>query len=564
MFGTIRKHQTWLWAIIITLTIISFVIFFSPVTRMDRGRGAARLGSINGQSISEEQYVHAQRDVTLQFFFMSGGRWPDQDARQMGFDAERETYQWLMLQQKAEQLGIHPNTEVVARVARDMVSNFQRSGVSSPQVFLTDVLQPHGLTAADFERFVRRYLSIQQLIATIGMAGRLVPPEDLKSFYTRERQELQTEAVMLNASNYVAQVKMDPALVSRFYSNRLADFRIPERVQIRYIEYPLTNFYAAAEEELMKTNLNEVVDMNLQRLGTNFVQFGATPEEAKAKIRTELIRNRGLNEARRRANEFATHLLEVEPARPENLELVAATNGVTVKTSAPFDRKDGPKELEIGANAANFANAAFALSPTNDLFAGPLVGQNGAYVIGFDKRIPSEIPPYDQIQSKVEQAFKDYEAASLARTAGIEGHQKITNSVAQGKTFEAAAKEAGLNAIKLPPFSMSSRTLPDLDSHVNLNDLKQLAFSTEAGKISPFQSTADGGFILHVVGRIPVDEAKYNSDLAAFKNYVRQSRQTEAFNLWFSKEASQALRDTPIGQPRPAPSMGAPSGASKS
>jgi hypothetical protein len=64
----------------------------------------------------------------------------------------------------------------------------------------------------------------------------------------------------------------------------------------------------------MKTNLNEVVDMNLQRLGTNFVQFGATPEEAKAKIRTELIRNRGLNEARRRANEFATHLLEVEPA----------------------------------------------------------------------------------------------------------------------------------------------------------------------------------------------------------------------------------------------------------
>jgi hypothetical protein len=99
---------------------------------------------------------------------------------------------------------------------------------------------------------------------------------------------------------------------------------------------------------------------------------------------------------------------------------------------------------------------------------------------------------------------------------------------------------------------------------VNLNDLKQLAFSTEAGKISPFQSTADGGFILHVVGRIPVDEAKYNSDLAAFKNYVRQSRQTEAFNLWFSKEASQALRDTPIGQPRPAPSMGAPSGASKS
>jgi hypothetical protein len=560
MFGTIRKHQTWLWAIIITLTIISFVIFFSPVTRMDRGRGTVRLGSISGHAISEEQYIHAQRDVTLQFFFMSGGRWPDQDSRQMGFDSERETYQWLMLQQKAEQLGIHPSTEVVARVARDMISNFQRSGVSSPQVFLTDVLQPHGLNAADFERFVRRYLSVQQLIGTIGMAGRLVPPDDLKSFYTRERQELQTEAVILDASNYVAKVRMDPALITQFYSNRLADFRIPERVQIRYVEFPLTNFYAAAEAELMKTNLNEVVDANLQRMGTNYLQFGATPEEAKTKIRSELIRNRGLAEARRRANEFATHLLEIEPARPENLELVAGTNGLTVKTSAPFDRKDGLKELEVGAN---FVNAAFALGATNDVFAGPLLGQNGAYVIAFEKRIPSEIPPYDQIRSKVEQEFKNYEAASLARMAGIEAHQKITNSVAQGKTFEAAVAEAGLKMVKLPPFSMSSRTLPDLDSRVSLNDVKQLAFSTEVGKISSFQSTADGGFIIHVVGKIPVDEAKFASDLTAFKNYVRQSRQTEAFNHWFSKEAGQALRDTPVGQPRPAPSMGA-AAASKS
>jgi hypothetical protein len=192
------------------------------------------------------------------------------------------------------------------------------------------------------------------------------------------------------------------------------------------------------------------------------------------------------------------------------------------------------------------------------------VGQNGVYVIAFDKRIPSEIPPYEQIRSKVEQEFKNYEGASLARMAGIEAHQKITNSVAQGKTFESAAAEAGLKMVKLPPFSMSSRTLPDLDSRLSLNDVKQLAFSTEAGKISSFQGNADGGFILYVVGKIPVDEAKFASELAAFKNTVRQSRQTEAFNHWFSKEAAQALRDTPIGQPRPAPSLGAPAPASKS
>jgi hypothetical protein len=561
MFGTIRKHQTWLWAIIITFTIISFVFLFSPYSKMDRGRGPARLGSIYGKAISEDRYVQAQRDVTLQFFFMSGGRWPDQDAKQSGFDPERETYQWLMLQQKAEQLGIHTSPEVAARVARDMLSNFQRAGVSSVQAFFTDVLQPRGLAPADFERFVSRYLAIQQLIGSIGIAGKLVPPEDLKNFYTRERQELQTDAIFFDTTNYLAQARMEPMLISHFYSNHLAEFRIPDRVQVRYVEFPVTNFYAAAEAELMKTNLNEIVDTNLQRMGTNYAQFGATPEEAKAKIRSELIRNRALGEARRRANEFATHLMEIEPANPQNLDLVAATNNVTVKTTAPFDRKDGPKEFEAGAN---LINAAFALSPTNDVFAGPLLGQNGAYVIGFDKKIASELPAYEEIRPKVEQEYKKYEAANFARMAGMEAHQKITNAIAQGKTFEAAAVDAGHKITKLTPFSMSTRAIPELEGRANANDLKQVAFSLEVGKVSSFQSTAEGGYILHVIAKLPLDEAKFNSDLVAFKNYVRQSRQSEAFNIWFSKEAATALRDTPLGQPRPAPNLGAPASSRKS
>ncbi len=560
MFGTIRKHQTWLWAIIITFTIISFVFLFSPYSKMDRGRTNVRLGSIGGQNISEQQYVYAQRDVTLQYFFMNGGRWPDADSKQSGFDPERETYQWLMLLRKAEDLGIHPNPEVVARVARDMISGFQRAGVSSPQAFLTDVLTPRGLGSADFERFVSHYLAVQQLIGTIGLSGRLVTPEDMKSFYSRERQELQTEIVFLDASNYLSQVRMDPSLIGRYYSNHLAEFRIPERAQVRYVEFPATNFFAAAEAELMKTNLNDIVEANFQRLGTNYVQLGATPEEAKARIRNELILNRALVDARRRGNEFATRLLDMTPVKSENLELLAATNNLTVKTTEPFDLKNGPKEFEAGAN---LINAAFALSPTNEIFAGPFVSRTGAYVLAYQNRLPSELPAYETVKAKVEEEFKQYESASLARMAGIEAHQKITNAIAKGKSFEAAVAEAGLKVTKLAPFSMATRAMADLDGRVSPNDLKQVAYSLEPGKISSFQGTSTGGFILYVAAKLPLDEAKYNSDLAAFKNYVRQSRQSEAFNLWFSKEAPTALRDTPLGQPRPAPSLGAPGGAAR-
>ena len=77
MFGTIRKHQTWLWAIIITLTIISFVIFFSPAAKVNNNaqRAEGDFGSINGHKITRDEYLNAKREIYLQYFFMSGGNW---------------------------------------------------------------------------------------------------------------------------------------------------------------------------------------------------------------------------------------------------------------------------------------------------------------------------------------------------------------------------------------------------------------------------------------------------------------------------------------------------------
>src|SRR5438552_4136343 len=133
MFGTIRKHQTWLWAIIITLTIISFVIYFGPQSRVNAGRGggSARYGSINGEPITEEEYRDAKRDVYLYYFFTSGA-FPNEEARKRGFDEDRETYFRLLLNRKQEEFGIHPSSEAVAKAARNMLRAPAKSGITSP------------------------------------------------------------------------------------------------------------------------------------------------------------------------------------------------------------------------------------------------------------------------------------------------------------------------------------------------------------------------------------------------------------------------------------------------
>src|SRR5512135_1820762 len=124
MFGTIRKHQKWLWAIIITLTIISFVIFFSPYSRMDSGRGrSGDRGTIYGKKVTDQEFIDAWKESHLHQFVMTG-RWPEEDKR--GSEPERTAYQWLLLVRKQQQAGIEISDEAAAKMGRQMMRAFER------------------------------------------------------------------------------------------------------------------------------------------------------------------------------------------------------------------------------------------------------------------------------------------------------------------------------------------------------------------------------------------------------------------------------------------------------
>jgi len=564
MFGTIRKHQTWLWAIIITLTIISFVIFFSPYSRLNssRGRGPVNLGTINGQPISEEDYVKAYQEVCLRRFFMTGN-WPDEEAKKQGGDVERETYQWLLLIQKEKQFGIHTGTDVVAQAARAMMTPLERGATVSPEVFIKQVLQPRGYGMDDLERFVRHHIGVQELIAAVGLGGKLATPQEVIGLYKREHEELSTAAVFFSASNYLAGVSVAPEALTQFYTNRLANYRIPDRVQVSYVKFDLGNFLAEATEHLASlTNLDSQIDQAFQQGGTNFLHEvrAKSLEEARVKIRDARLKDFQLQGARKKAMEFATPLFDMEPVRADNLNKVAKEQGLTVRVSEPFDLREGPKELEV---AQDFAQKAFTRT-TNDPFAGPIIGLDGVYIIALGSKIPSEIPPLDRIRAKVESDYKFSQALDLSRKAGLAFSQTLTNGLAHGKTVAELCAEAKLPLVDLPPVSISTRELPALEDRLPLNQFKQIAFSTSPGQVSPFQPTMQGGLIVYVKSKLPLDTAKMNANLPAFANYVRQNWQTEAFNAWFRKEAERGLQDTPLARQERQPALAPSSKAKKS
>jgi hypothetical protein len=563
MFGTFRKHQTWLWAVIITVIIFSFVIYFSPYSKLnDTRRGPANLGSINGERVSEEEYIKARREVFLRSFFTSGN-WPNEEALKQGGEIDRDTYQWLLLIQKQKQLGIHVSTDVVAQAAKAMISQFQRNGINSADAFLKQVLQPRGFGADDLERFVRHYMGVQELIATIGLGGRLVVPQEVRDLYKREHEEVATAVVFFSSSNYLAGVTAPPDALTQFYTNRQAMYRIPDRVQVSYVKFDLTNFVAEATQTMAgMTNLDLQIEEAYRQGGTNFLRDvkAQSLEEAKVKVREARLKELEMQGARKQAMGFATPLFDMEPMRAENLEKLAKEKGLVVRVTAPFDLQEGPKDLEVGPD---FAQKAFSRTPEDPL-AGPILGMDGAYIIAVVKKFPSEIPSLDQIRDRAERDYKLNQALNMARMAGSAFYQTLTNGLAQGKTVAAICEEAKLPLVEMPPFSLSTRELAQVEERIPLNQFKQIVFTAPLGKVSPFQMTADGGVIVYVKSRLPLDEAKMNTSLPAFANYVRQSRQNEAFNEWFRKEAEKGLRDTPLARPQTPPALSSSPKAKKS
>jgi len=544
MIGTIRKHQTWLWGIIITATVLSFVVYFSPANRGNGGGGGtANYGSINGERITSEDFEHARKEVDLQYFFMSGGNWlnSEAEAKKAGFDLEQRIYVRLFLIQKQNQLGIHVSSETAGQFATESLRQF-----GSPSAFVEKALQPRGLQMADLDRFFRHEIGIQEMISTLGMSGKLVTPQEAQSLYVREHQEVSTEAAFFDASNYLAGVSAPTAAVEQFYTNHQSEYVIPEREQVSYVKFSYSNAMAKAEQEI--TNLTEIVEGQLTQIGTNYLRFAKTPEEAKVKIREDLLMRRARPEVRKEANAFAGPLFE--PKNAPTIEELAKTKGLTVNVTPPFDIATGPTNLDVGSE---FTRAAFALSAERPV-PEPIISADGVYVISFKNRLPREIPTLEKIHDRVVFDYKYDQALTLARKAGMEMARTLTNSLAQGKTFDAICAEAKVKPVALPPFSISTRSLPEAEDHIPLNGnrmqmgLKDIAFSTLPGKASGFHETNEGGIILYVKAKLPLDEAKMKSELPAFISYVRQSRSREAFDTWFRKEADKGLRDIPYFQ----------------
>ena len=201
MFATLRRHRTWVLVLIIAVMIIPLLYWANPSTRMrGGGAGGGQGPEINGKLVTQTMLNNAAREVKL-LYFLNFRKWPEDDverAQQVGFDIDTEAYLRLFRVSKAEEAGVHVADQTVADLARRLLGDYPLDR------FAKDVLEPRGLTADDFERFVRNDAAIQQLGNIIGAAGRLITPQEAETLFRRDHQEMSADIVFFSLSNYLS------------------------------------------------------------------------------------------------------------------------------------------------------------------------------------------------------------------------------------------------------------------------------------------------------------------------------------------------------------------------
>lgn len=537
MIGTIRRHQTWLWVVIITLTVASFLVFGPTNARMGNiwtqlfGGGGSGFGMISGRAITQAELQNAEKEIELGYFLRSG-QFPRNETPELRLQA----YYRLFIIQKQKDLGIEVDERAAASRAKMML------GAASLDDFAEKALKPVGLDAADFDRYLRHQLGMEQLMTVTGLHGKLVTPQEAEALYRAEFRDVDTSIVMFSSSNYLSEVKVTPEEISKFYTNEMAIYRVPEQVQVSYVKFTITNYTSNALATL--TNLDQMVNAEAQRLGTNYYHGAKTLEESKAAIRSDAIRRYSIGFAQRAASAFA---MQLNTSDPSSMEKLAATNGLKIQTTAPFEREFGPSDVNV---SPDFARKAFSLSK-DDPFAGPIIPDethpvDGVYVIAFKDRIASRTPPLREIETKVTSDYRFVHGRQMAQEAAVHFYSAVTNGMAFGKDFSDICAEALVKAKELPPFSLTSGSLPEyLQDKLTLSTLRQIAFQVPPGHIGPPAGTRDGAFILYVNKFLPLDEVQMKAQLPAFLAEVRQSREGDAFNQWVN---AQVRKDAEFSQ----------------
>ena len=239
-----------------------------------------------------------------------------------------------------------------------------------------------------------------------------------------------------------------------------------------------------------------------------------TLEEVSSEIEPVLKQQKATQMAQSQANALVTQ------SQNGSLEKAAAAKGLSLITTSFVARNDALPGI---GDSRPLMDAIFTepLNTPNDVQL-----SSGFAVFQVLQIQPPSTPTFDEIQSRVEQQFKNQRAASLL----TQKTQELSDRAKAEHDLKKAAKELGAT-VKTSDFVLPTDQVPDIGA---MSGSAAVAFNLKPGEISGPLDNGDSGAVLSLLDR----QEPSDQDYAAKKDQIRasllQNKQGELFEMFLS------------------------------
>lgn len=502
---------------VIGILAIPFIFYFNKTDFSAQGSG--ELGRIYDRKIPILEF---QRDARLAELARQLGMvnfLQDLTAGAESRDAFyiQFTVNLIILRHEAERLGVRSTkTEIV-----DLVQNLRvfrgPTGFDGKKYdeFNQSFLSPNGFTEAEIEELARDEIALNKIKQLVA-AGVSVSEAESKSNFDQLYGRMTVSVARLKLEDLARKLKITDEDVAKYYEAHKAELKSEEKRKVEFVTLALT-------DEQKKLAGKERIDV-LQKLAD-------------------------------RANDFSQAMLE----KGADFKQVAAKFELPVRETGEFTAAAPDPQFK---DDPQLSASAFQLNreePTSDA----VQGANGFYILHLAGVTEARPLTLEEAKPKIADTIKATRSREMLSNNGAKAARDLRESLKSGAPLAFSLEKTNLKMEKISPFSLADERDPKADptktekEPEDLPAIKRAVGDLNAGDVSEFFPTNDGGLIAIVEKREPPDETK-SKERATFEERYLTNKRRIVFYEWLRERQNEAGVQLAQGESEPAATPQAP------
>jgi SurA N-terminal domain len=446
----------------------------------------------------------------------------------------------MIIRDAKAEFGVYPGEEEISTYLRSLRVFAGTDGKFSPENFSNFVdkyLGRLGMTEKDLRELASDVLATKKINSIIG-GGLSMDRATIAKSLAIDNQQVTGELAKLDIATFEEKIQPTEEEIKAHWESRKDTFTTEPRRKFTYMvvtpKFP--------EEPIAEDAPESIADMTATEEAKKAAQ--KAKDDAKAK------RNADHAEARRKAQLETDSLVDdflfnLETQKGTGFDELAKANNWEIKTSDFFSQKSPIKEIDFTIRATSqggkVVDSLFRIKDTGDAFSkfseAIPVGENQWFIARLDGQEASRAKTYEEAKAEARDQFINEKATAAMKASATESITKLKASLANGKSFADAAKEAGIHETK--PFTAITKTSTP-DAATQPQNLFELAHTLDPNTIADVIIQADRAFILYVAKREVVKEANADTRLDSEMSSITSGNESNAFSSWLAARTQAA------------------------